>query len=74
MKTYEEFILWLTNKARQQQLGEIEAGILRDNGQVAELQTEFDDRAKLLRRAYEYVPKGSSLQREIERAFENRMT
>ncbi len=40
MRNYKEFILKLTNKARQQKLGEIESGILRSEGQVTELQAE----------------------------------
>ena len=41
MSTYEEYILSLTNKARQQRLNDIEAGIITADGQVSELQTEL---------------------------------
>ena len=40
MDKFEEFVLRLTDKVRQQELSEIEAGVLRSVGQVAELQAK----------------------------------
>ena len=40
MDEYEKHILSLTNKARQQPLSEIEVGVVRSDGQIAELRTE----------------------------------
>lgn len=42
MTEYEEFILKLTDKARQQPLSEIEKGILGSEGRIGELQRALE--------------------------------
>ena len=42
MTEYEKFIFSLTNKARMQPLNKIDAGILRSEGRVGELEDEIE--------------------------------